>query len=470
MAETDAEVGSLQAEFAALRHQIAAELGARDVPPPPPAPAPQTTSVAYTGSRPSYDELQPPDAEVMGHFYQLRESLLGGRGASQFCPNPHGDSTVALEMASNTLKIRPSEAGAVPPPPAAEATDDAMTTQYNELRASIAQRLASEAPPPTFAAAPPPAGDTDVNGDYYPVRGAEPAAGVQVVGEDTVVLNAAKPGRPGGAELFTAAPPPSRPADRAAARARQAPPAPTSAVVAAAAPRGIVAGAASERITFGHLAVREAIESHRRHYPTRAPHCARAADAAPVATVSPNGPRLATAERAALREAVVNAAASEAAETEADDGPRHAAQAQGAASAGERRRVPRAAGVGRGAAPPRHRRGAAAVDGGGARGRADGRVGVDRRAPAGGARAPRRPRGADGAGLARRHRPRRPRAGAGAPRDPEPLERDQPRHDRQRGRRVSPADGRRPYWPRKGARARLCACVRSADPLYFDRL
>lgn len=64
MAETDAEVGSLQAEFAALRHQIAAELGARDVPPPPPAPAPQTTSVAYTGSRPSYDELQPPDAEV----------------------------------------------------------------------------------------------------------------------------------------------------------------------------------------------------------------------------------------------------------------------------------------------------------------------------------------------------------------------------------------------------------------------
>ena len=176
MAETDAEVGSLQAEFAALRHQIAAELGARDVPPPPPAPAPQTTSVAYTGSRPSYDELQPPDAEVMGHFYQLRESLLGGRGASQFCPNPHGDSTVALEMASNTLKIRPSEAGAVPPPPAAEATDDAMTAQYNELRASIAQRLASEAPPPTFAAAPPPAGDTDVNGDYYPVRGAEPAA------------------------------------------------------------------------------------------------------------------------------------------------------------------------------------------------------------------------------------------------------------------------------------------------------
>jgi hypothetical protein len=318
MAETDAEVGSLQAEFAALRHQIAAELGARDVPPPPPAPAPQTTSVAYTGSRPSYDELQPPDAEVMGHFYQLRESLLGGRGASQFCPNPHGDSTVALEMASNTLKIRPSEAGAVPPPPAAEATDDAMTAQYNELRASIAQRLASEAPPPTFAAAPPPAGDTDVNGDYYPVRGAEPAAGVQVVGEDTVVLNAAKPGRPGGAELFTAAPPPSRPADRAAARARQAPPAPTSAVVAAAAPRGIVAGAASERITFGHLAVREAIESHRRHYSdARAALRARATEAAPVATVSPNGPRLATAERAALREAVVNAAASEAAETEA---------------------------------------------------------------------------------------------------------------------------------------------------------
>jgi len=79
-----------------------------------------------------------------------------------------------------------------------------------------------------------------------------------------------------------------------------------------------VAGAASERITFGHLAVREAIESHRRHYSdARAALRARAADAAPVATVSPNGPRLATAERAALREAVVNAAASEAAETEA---------------------------------------------------------------------------------------------------------------------------------------------------------
>ena len=116
MAETDAEVGSLQAEFAALRHQIAAELGARDVPPPPPAPAPQTTSVAYTGSRPSYDELQPPDAEVMGHFYQLRESLLGGRGASQFCPNPHGDSTVALEMASRSsstgVSIHPPDSSA----------------------------------------------------------------------------------------------------------------------------------------------------------------------------------------------------------------------------------------------------------------------------------------------------------------------------------------------------------------------
>ena len=294
--DIEEDFAALRDSFTSLRASIQQELMSRTDPAggfsDHAAPVQQRPVVGpgMAGGIPS--PIHPVGEEAMHHsqFSALREQLMGGWAASSACSStPHG----ATRITSN----KPTQ----PLPPG----------MGYEVRASPAK----------------------TGGAHEGRRTAAPPApkmvSVERTSADTVVLNAPKPGRSGGASLLAAtetalfsaparaqAAQPYKQEDSAADVAKQYR---VRAEVLRSATNTVASGhslnCGGDSIVFGHLAMRAALESHRRHYaesraalrpdgskpqltaaqmqPAGGPRSARKA-------TEPRGPSLATADRSRM--------------------------------------------------------------------------------------------------------------------------------------------------------------------------
>ena len=292
--DIEEDFAALRDSFTSLRASIQQELMSRTDPaggfsnPPAPVQRP-VVGPGMPGGIPS--PIHPVGEEAMHHgqFSALREQLMGGWAASSACSStPHVPSRITSHKPTQPL------------PPG----------MGYEVRASPAK--AGGAHEGRRTAAPP----------------APKIVSVERTSADTVVLNAPKPGRSGGASLLAAtetalfsgparaqAAQPYKQEDSAADVAKQYR---VRAEVLRSATNTVASGqslSGGDSVVFGHLAMRAALESHRRHYaesraalrpdgsklqptaqmqqPTSGPRSARKA-------TEPRGPSLATADRSRM--------------------------------------------------------------------------------------------------------------------------------------------------------------------------
>ena len=243
--DIEEDFAALRDSFTSLRASIQKELMSRADPSggfsgaPAPVQRPGLGSGMPGGTA---SPINPVGEEAMHHsqFSALREQLMDGWAASSACGNtPHVPSRIA--------PTKPTQ----PLPPG----------MSYEVRASPAKAGGAHEGRRT---APPPA--------------AKPVS-VERTSADTVVLNAPKPGRSGGASLLAAtetapvsgparaqAAEPYKQEDSAADVAKQYR---VRAEVLRSAATSATSGQSlggGESVVFGHLAMRAALESHRRHY------------------------------------------------------------------------------------------------------------------------------------------------------------------------------------------------------------
>lgn len=290
-ADTEEDFASLRESFSALRSSIQQELLRSEAACTGGTSMCTSSAAAFAPAPPVCSGAGPAmetEDAVGGQFYSLRDQLLGSAGYSACSKMPPSASATLLSARPPSPGQLPHGMGAV-------------------VRASPAK---IDLPAEEQALPPPP-----------------PAEIEQTAMPDTVVLNAPKPGRAGGPSLLTAtdlmpgtavsAPARSqgvkqymRTDEASCARADQ------TAALCAETPRSTVPSGlnyVSDGVVFGHLAMRAALESHRRHYAeARAalrPDGAKLQPTLPTQTSSvgsssarkptvPKGPTLASASRA----------------------------------------------------------------------------------------------------------------------------------------------------------------------------
>jgi hypothetical protein len=293
--DIEEDFAALRDSFTSLRASIQQELMSRTDPaggfsmPAAPVQRP-VVGPGMPGGIPS--PIHPVGEEAMHHgqFSALREQLMGGWAASSACSStPHVPSRITSSKPTQPL------------PPG----------MGYEVRASPAK----------------------VGGAHEGRRTAPPPApkmvSVERTSADTVVLNAPKPGRSGGASLLAAtetalfsgparaqAAQPYKQEDSAADVAKQYR---VRAEVLRSATSTVASGqrlSGGDSVVFGHLAMRAALESHRRHYAeARAAHRPDGSKLQPAAQMQPTsvpgprsarkateprGPSLATADRSRM--------------------------------------------------------------------------------------------------------------------------------------------------------------------------
>ena len=293
--DIEEDFAALRDSFTSLRASIQKELMSRADPSggfsSNPAPV-QRPGLGPGMARGTASPIHPVGEEAVHHsqFSALREQLMDGWAASSACGDtPHVPSRIA---------------------PATKPTQPLPPGMSYEVRASPAKAGGAHEGRCT---APPPAPNS---------------VSVERTSADTVVLNAPKPGRSGGASLLAAtetahfsgparaqAAEPYKQEDSAADVAKQYR---VRAEVLRSATNTVASGqslSGGDSVVFGHLAMRAALESHRRHYaesraalrpdgsklqptaqmqqPTSGPRSARKA-------TEPRGPSLATADRSRM--------------------------------------------------------------------------------------------------------------------------------------------------------------------------
>ena len=245
--DTEEDFASLRESFTALRSSIQQELLRSEATCAGGASMCTSSAAAFAPAPPVCSGAGPPmetEEVVGGQFYSLRDQLLGSAGFSACSKMP-------LSANATLLSARPPSPGQLP---------RGMGAFVRASPANLDMPAEGLAPPP-------------------PPAEIEPTAM-----PDTVVLNAPKPGRMGGPSLLTASDLMPGTAVSAAARSHGAKQymrtdgascarADQTASLRAETPRSRSSAPpsgglnyVSDGVIFGHLAMRAALESHRRHY------------------------------------------------------------------------------------------------------------------------------------------------------------------------------------------------------------